>query len=286
MDGLKPGPVTSAHLPGGLKLPYVEQGDQLGAPVVLLHGYTDSWRSFEPLLRHLPRSIHAFAVTQRGHGDADRPASGYGLEQFTADLAAFMDTVTLEAAVIVGSSSGGYIAQRFAIEHPERALGLVLIGAPRSLRDKPGISQFSDATARLSDPIDPVFVREFVESTLVRPVPPAFLEEMIGESRKVPARVWRATLQGLLEAVPPTEIATISAPTLILWGDRDGFLPHSDQEALAGAIPGSQLVIYAGSGHVVLWEEPERVAADVVAFVERIVSGHAIAPQREEASSR
>ena len=92
---------------------------------------------------------------------------------------------------------------------------------------------------------------------------------MIGESRKVPARVWKATLQGLLEAVPPTEIATITAPTLILWGDRDGFLPRSDQEALAAAIPGSQLVIYEGTGHVVLWEEPERVAADVVALAER-----------------
>ena len=72
-------------------------------------------------------------------------------------------------------------------------------------------------------------------------------KEMVGECLKVPAHVWKATLQGLLEAVPPTEIATITAPTLILWGDRDEFLPRSDQEALAAAIAGSRLVIYEGT---------------------------------------
>ena len=63
--------VNSAQLAGGLKLPYVEQGDQSGVPVVLLHAFADSWRSFERLLPHLPPSIHAFAVTQRGDGEAE-----------------------------------------------------------------------------------------------------------------------------------------------------------------------------------------------------------------------
>jgi len=92
--------IKSARLPGGLKLPYVEQGDQSGVPVVFLHAFADSWRSFERLLPHLPPSIHAFAVTQRGHGDAGRPASGYGVREFTADVAAFMDAVALDAAVL------------------------------------------------------------------------------------------------------------------------------------------------------------------------------------------
>jgi non-heme chloroperoxidase len=64
------------ELPSRVKLPYVEQGDPSGVPVVLLHGFLDSWRSFEPMLSHLPESIHAFALTQRGHGDASRPTAG------------------------------------------------------------------------------------------------------------------------------------------------------------------------------------------------------------------
>jgi non-heme chloroperoxidase len=260
--------IKSAELSTGLTLPYVEQGDPAGVPVVFLHAFADSWRSFERVLPCLPRWIHGFAVTQRGHGDADRPASGYGVEEFAADVVAFMGAVGLKAAVLVASSSASLTAQRVAADHPKRTLGLVFVGAPRSLRDKPAVGEFIDEVRALSDPIDSEFVREFVEATLSRPVAPAFLEKVVSENLKVPARVWKATLEGLLEAVPATETATIATPTVILWGDRDGFLPRSDQEALAAAIPGSRLVIYEGTGHAVHWEEPDRVAADVVALAE------------------
>ena len=69
--------VDSVALSTGVTLPYVTQGDTSGVPVLLLHGYADSWRFFEPLLAHLPQSVHAYAPTQRGHGDADRPRAGY-----------------------------------------------------------------------------------------------------------------------------------------------------------------------------------------------------------------
>jgi non-heme chloroperoxidase len=261
--------IKSVQLSTGVKLPYVEQGDESGVPVVLLHGFLDSWRSFEGLLPHLPPSLHAFAVTQRGHGDANRPDSSYGVEEFAADLAAYMDVLGIDAAVIVASSSAGFTARRFAAEHPERTLGIVLVGSPYSLLDKPAVAEFLDVVRALSDPIDPAFVREFVESNTARPVSPAFLEMLIAENLKVPARVWKATLAALLEAVPTTD-AGIAAPTLILWGDRDGFLPRSDQEALAASIGGSRLVTYEGAGHVVHWEEPERLAADIVAMADRL----------------
>ncbi len=257
----------SAQLASGLRLPYVEQGEKGGTAVVLLHAYVDSWRTFELVLPHLPPSIHAFAPDQRGHGDADRPDSGYELEQLSADVAEFMDAVGLDAAVIVGSSSGGYVAQRFALDFPHRVSGLVLIGNPLSLRERPPIL---DAVLELSDPVDPAFVREFVGAVVSQSVPPAFLETMIAESQKVPAHVWKAALLGLQAATPPTETGTITAPTVIIWGDRDEFLPRADQEALAAAIPKSQLVVYEGAGHVVLWEQPERIAADIVALAERI----------------
>ena len=66
---MRPG-IHSTTLPNQVTLPYVEQGDPAGDAVLLLHGITDSWRSFEGLLPHLPTSLHAFALSQRGHGDA------------------------------------------------------------------------------------------------------------------------------------------------------------------------------------------------------------------------
>jgi non-heme chloroperoxidase len=260
--------MKSVELPNGVAIPYAEQGDTSGYPVVLLHAIADSWRSFERVLSDLPESIHAFALTQRGHGDASRPARGYHSRDFAADLAAFMDALHLEAAVVVGGSSGGFVARRFAIDHPERTLGLVLLGSPAILRDKPGVLEMWDSTiSELKDPISPDLVREFAEGTLTRPVPQAFLETIVQENLKAPARVWRATFEGLLEDDSLEELDKIKAPTLIVWGDRDAILPRSDQETLATAITGSRLLVYPGAGHAFYWEDPGRVASDLAAFI-------------------
>ena len=265
--------IKSVELPNQVRLPYVEQGDASGVPVLLLHGVTDSWHSFEPVLPHLPASIRAFTLTQRGHGDASRPAAGYRFQDFAADLAAFLDALHLDAAVIAGHSMGSSVAQRFAIDYPERTLGLVLMGAFATLPSNPDVRELWDSTvSKLTDPVDAGFVRAFQESTLARPVPQAFFETIVQESLKVPARVWRATFGGFLADNFSGELNKITAPTLIVWGDQDAFCPRRDQEMLAAAIAGSQLVVYAGAGHALHWEEPERFAADLVAFVERTCS--------------
>jgi non-heme chloroperoxidase len=107
------------------------------ATLLILHGVTDSWRSFERVLPHLPQSIHAFALTQWGHGDADRPLTGYGFHDFAADVAAFVDTLQLGRAIIVGHSMGSGVAQRVALDYPDRVLRLVLLGSFADLRTNP-----------------------------------------------------------------------------------------------------------------------------------------------------
>jgi non-heme chloroperoxidase len=261
--------VTSVTLPTGVTLPFVEQGDPTGVPVVLLHGITDSWRSFEPVLPYLPGSIHAFALTLRGHGDASRPAAGYRPRDFAADVAAFLDSQGLEAAVVAGHSMGSTVALQFALDYPERTSGLVPMGAFVRFRTNPVITEFWETVVSgLADPVDRSIAREFQESTLAGPISPTFLETAIAESLKVPARVWRDGFAGLLEDEHVARLDNIAAPTLLIWGDRAAFVPESDQQALLAAIAGSRLEIYRGTGHAVHWEEPARFAADLVGFVE------------------
>jgi pimeloyl-ACP methyl ester carboxylesterase len=265
------GGTKRALLPNSLELPYVEQGDVSGTPVVFLHAYADSWRSFEVVLGHLPSSIHAYVPTQRGHGDADKPRLGYEVNDFAGDLAAFLDVLGLKRTVLVASSSATFTVQRFTVDNPHRVLGLMLIGAPWSIGDTSAASALAEGVFSLGDPVDPAFVRDFVESTVMqRRVSPAFLEVLIEESLKVPAHVWTSTLRGLLDARPPAETAVIARPTLIVWGDRDDFVSRADQEKLLAAIPAAQLVIYEGTGHMVHWENPKRVAAEVAAFAEEL----------------
>ena len=259
-----------AALRDGLELPYVEQGDPDGVPVVLLHAWLDSRRCFDQLLAMLPERIHAFAFDQRGHGDATKPIEGYELRDFSADIGAFMDAVGLHAAVLAGASSGGYVAQRFAVDDPDRTLGLALLGSPRSLRGpRP---PFADVIATLEDPIDTAFVRELNDGMLGREIPDALIEVLCRENLKVPARVWREAFEGLLAAEPPLDTGPISARTLIVWGARDSLLPRTDQEAMAAEVPGARLVIYDGVGHLPVIEAPERVAADLTALCHEVAA--------------
>jgi non-heme chloroperoxidase len=258
-------------LPTGVMLQYVEQGDPAGTPVVLLHGYTDSWRSFESVLPLLPQSLHVFALTQRGHGDAGRPQAGYQFDDFAADLTAFMDAAGLESAIIAGHSMGASVAQRFAIDHPARVRALVLMGALAAFRGNPVIEEFwENGVSTLEDPIDWDFAREFQASTLAHPIDERYFQTIVEESLKVPARVWREAYRGFLEEDFPDELGKIEAPTLMIWGDQDAFVPYSDQEIMLKAIADSRLDVYEGTGHALHWEKPERFAADLMSFVQRV----------------
>ena len=96
---------------------------------------------------------------------------GYNIRDFAADVAAFMDAFNLERAVIAGHSMSSSIARRFALDYPERTLGLVLIGSFLAFRGNPAVAELRDAVARLDSPVNYGFALEFQQSTLAGPVP-------------------------------------------------------------------------------------------------------------------
>lgn len=245
-----------------------------GEPLVLLHGYSDSWRSYLPLMRELPPSMRLVALSLRGHGDSSKPTAAYGTEIMARDVARAMDHLGLSRAVVVGHSMGSLVAQRFAQDHAGRVSRLVLIGAFASLKGNPGAEAlWRDAISTMTDPVPPAFAREFQSSCLARPVPDEFLSEVVAESLKLPAHVWRSALEAVMTEDRSNLLGRIAAPTTIIWGDRDAFCGKAEQERLARSIPDARLVVYEGTGHAPHWEEPARAAADLVATVS--VSGAA-----------
>lgn len=256
------------RLSNGINLEYVEQGTPSGIPVVLLHGWTDSWNSFERVLPLLPESYHLFAPSLRGHGDSDKPSEGYSSRDFSNDVAAFMDAVNLNSAVFVGFSMGGVVAKRLALDHPDLVDGLVLIGTPVNLNGKPHIDELWELLLTLDDPIDPDFIRAFNEGVPVKPVPPEFLENINQANMKVPAHVWRDAFMGVWEADMMGEISAVKSPTLVFWGEHDSFTTIEDQKEISSVIPNSEFKVYPGNGHAIHWEEPERFSADVIEFIE------------------
>jgi pimeloyl-ACP methyl ester carboxylesterase len=258
--------IKKAVLPSGVVSPYLDPNPAGSTPVILLHGITDSCASYKAILAHLPTTVRPIAVTQRGHGDANIPET-YAIADFAADLANFMDVLDLERAVLVGHSMGSLIAQQFAIHHPERVISLVLIGAFAAIARNPACIDFGRTEiASLSDPISPAFVREFQASTLAQPIPGPMMEEVVAESLKVPARVWKAAWSALLETDITADLSRIRAPTLIVWGDKDSLALPAEQQILLGSIANTRFEIFAGAGHAPHWEEPQRFAALAAEF--------------------
>src|ERR671915_1561026 len=121
--------LARTSLTTGPTLHYAQQGHRSGEPIIFLHGYSDSWFSFSRVLPLLSSEYHAFALTQRGHGDSDKPQCCYTPEDFAADVDAFMDAVGIDEATVVGASTGALFAQRAALTYQRRVSRLVLVGA-------------------------------------------------------------------------------------------------------------------------------------------------------------
>jgi non-heme chloroperoxidase len=248
----------------GVRLQYAERGDPMGEAIVFLHGYSDSWYSFSRVLPLLSPSYHAFALTQRGHGDSDKPQCCYAPEDFAADIDAFMDALNLEEATVVGASTGALFAQRAALSYPRRISRLVMIGAQTPANE--AVMGLVEEMRALEDPVPPEFVRGFQESTIYQPVPQEFLDTVVSESLKLPARVWRDYLEQSVLSIDREyliELHEIDVPTLILWGEQDPLFPREEQERLAAAIPGASLKVYPDTGHAVHWDRPEWVVRDL-----------------------
>jgi non-heme chloroperoxidase len=257
----------TARLATGLRVHYAEQGDPGGAPIVFLPAYADSWFSYSRVLALLPGRYHALAVDPRGHGDSERPACCYSVDDFAADTVAFLAAVGLQRATLVGHSGSCFVARWVAVTQPERVARLVLSGPPAGSLPEPVAAWLRATMGALADPVPAGFVREFQAGAAHAPLPEAFREGLAAESLKLPARVWRDAAEGLAAFDDTAELGRIAAPTLLVWGDRDGLVPPQEQQRLAAAIPGARSLVYPETGHSPHWERPERFTADQDAFL-------------------
>jgi pimeloyl-ACP methyl ester carboxylesterase len=104
----------------------------------------------------------------------------------------------------------------------------------------------------------------------MRPVPPVFFEMAVNETMKVPVRVWKSVAKELAFTDYTSQLEAVTVPVLLIWGDKDLFVPETDQYILHGILSDSKLVVYKGTGHAVQWEEPERFANDLTSFIREI----------------
>jgi pimeloyl-ACP methyl ester carboxylesterase len=176
------------------------------------------------------------------------------------------DAKNLKKAVVVGHSMGGFIAQHVAVAAPERVEKLVLIGSATTVRNNM-VLDLQKAVNELTDSVPNKFASEFQYSVVHQTPPDEFMNRVVAESMKVPARVWRDTMAGMLAGDSKSQLGKIKAPTLIVWGDKENVFLRAEQDALVSAIPNAVLKVYAETGHCPNWERPEQFVRDFEDFV-------------------
>jgi pimeloyl-ACP methyl ester carboxylesterase len=262
----KPAPAVSldvARLSNGITLHYAHQGPRTGPAVIMLHGYSDSWLSFGRVLPLLPADLRVIAPDLRGHGDSDRPLAGYRITDLAGDIVRLLDALEVPKAVVAGHSMGSFVARKVFDLAPRRVSRLVLFGAAPTA-DTPGLRELQTAVEALTDPVDETFVREFQASTVNSPVPDAFMEAAIANSRRMPARIWKAALQGLIE--DELNLGRPQIRTLVLGGRQDAVFSATEQMVLARQFPRGELHLVDGVGHALHWEQPATFVSALIRF--------------------
>jgi pimeloyl-ACP methyl ester carboxylesterase len=257
----------TAVLPNGLRLAYVEIGDPSGVPVLLLHGFTDSARSWSLTAPYLATGFRVVAPDLRGHGNSDKPEGCYTIPEMANDIRFLIEVLDLVPTHVVGHSLGGRLAQAIAERWPHLVRKIVLMSTSAALRERRG--WLWENIQMLRDPIDPesAFIREWCSGAA--PVDENFLAHARRESAALPSRIWHSIYYEQLAYDPSPLLQDISAATLILRGEEDMIATEEHQAIMKDAIAGADFISLPGHGHNLHWEDPEKVADLIRIFLER-----------------
>jgi pimeloyl-ACP methyl ester carboxylesterase len=257
----------TVRLANGIKLAYVELGDPNGQPLLLLHGYTDTSRSWSLVAPHLS-GYRLLIPDQRGHGDADAPECCYGPAQFAFDAKLFLDALGVKRAAVAGHSLGSMVAMSMAAEYPERVAAIVLIGSTALAPVKPGTWLYDQVSA-LKFPLDrnSAFMREWHPSNQPTPIDPAFAEAVLEDILLIQPHVWRGVMRELTQLPVARHAANVEARVLILSGGKDPLFPAEHHAALLKAFPRAEAHVFPDLGHSPNWEQPAAVAAKIDGFL-------------------
>lgn len=265
-------------LPGGLHVHYRDQGPRDAPTVVLVHGFSASLHAWEPWVARLP-DYRVISLDLPGHGLTRAPADYVpSTDRSVAVVDAVADRLGVQRFVLGGNSMGGGVSWNYALRHPEKLDGLVLVDAagwPSSEKPKGQPMVFK----LLANPVgrwalrnaDPKLMAEkglkqaYEDERLVTPA----LVTRYVELARAPGH--RAILTGG-RGGPPTKVTpetfrAITVPTLVMVGEKDQVIPADSSRKLAAAIPGAKLVSYPDGGHMPMEQLPDRSAADLRAFL-------------------
>jgi pimeloyl-ACP methyl ester carboxylesterase len=262
----------------GVRLHYQEAGDENAPPIILIHGFISSnsiWSHV--LLPFAQAGFRAIAPDLPGYGYSDKPADAqYTIAEQARAVIRLMDRLEIETSVIVGVSYGGAVAATIALDYPERAEKLVLVGAVANDDAKKKFLLRVSCLPLVGDIATPLFLgsrwilRKRMEDMYRRMGRPVS-EKMVASRHHLleTANVHRAMIRTARRWSAnriEREASLIRQPTLLVWGDQDTHIPIENAFKLRDAIPNARLIVFRNCGHLPPAERSERFVEVVADF--------------------
>ena len=242
----------------GLETYYQPEGQ--GDPIVLLHGWGVSSQSVAGVAACFAPASRVLSVDLPGFGWSQAPPSAWGTADYADHVRKLLDEIGVARAAFLGHSFGGRIAIHFASRHPHRVACLILV-ASAGVRPKRGPRYYARvATAKVLRRLPALPGLEAVGSRLL-----SRWQAKVGSRDYLAAGRLRSTLVKVVNEDLTPILATVQAPTLLVWGDQDREVRRPAMDVMAGTIPRARLEVFPGAGHFPFQDEPEafcRVATE------------------------
>lgn len=271
----------------GIDIAYERLGS--GPPLLLLTGLGGVGRAWGSHIERFAARFTTLAPDHRGTGASSRPETGYTIEALAADMSGLVRHIGRGPAHVVGSSTGGAIAQVMALDHPDTVASMTLVSSwagpdpyfsnQFAVRQSILLRQGVDAYTRSSSLF--LFAPSFAAAN------PDAVEAWIERATAHPGdpEIMSRRIEMILAHDQRDRLAAISVPTLVIVGDEDICTPPFASRELAESIPGAALEVLPG-GHLIHLERPETFAAVVSAFLADAVSGAGAGSETTEGPRR
>lgn len=262
---------------GDLDTNYLLSGD--GSPVVLVHGLGNDLQIWDAVAGALESHHRVLRYDVRGFGATDKPAGPYTMAQLAADLCGLLDTLDMRRPHVMGVSMGGVIAQRFALDFPDRVRSLVLVSTSSEVGDRArdawlrlaGVIEsrgFDGRSADASRGFSAAFAAQH----------PEIVRAMGQRNALNDPKAYAAAARASGDFRWTAELAQVRCPVLIMQGLDDRLTPPGGSVKMQRALPRARLLLLDGVGHNIQTEQPRLLAHSALAFFAGVEFG---SPQEE-----